>query len=218
MIKAPMTALTAAAFGGLLAVAAPAPAPAHANVIYTFTPDTVTSTRPSSQLRGVGFTLELTDDAVADGSFTLRGSNTISQLPPRYTGDADEFVRFTLDDGLRSPSATPSFLLGALDLSLTFSASGDVTAGRIVGGTLGTDVALDIAGDFVSGYFGSDAPLCPVPTSTRTCFESGSLVRTGGPVSGPSDVPEPASLALLGAGVLGLGAATRRRRRDASAV
>ena len=133
MMKTSVTALTAAAFGGLLALAAPA----HANVIYTFSPDTVTSTRPNPQLRGVGFTLELTDDAVADGSFTLRGGfNSVPQLPPVYGGDVGEFIRFSVDSGLSEPPATPTFRQGALDVSLTFSASGDVVTGRVVATTM----------------------------------------------------------------------------------
>ena len=104
-------ALTTAAVGGILASGAPA----RANVVYTFTPTTVTRDSPFSvPTQGVGFTLELTGDATADGGFNLVGrSDTASGRNPVYTGDIGEFVRFTARG---EPTATPAVLFGNLNL------------------------------------------------------------------------------------------------------
>lgn len=210
-------ALTAAAFAALSA--AVAPAPGHANVIYALAPTAVTpiasSFVPSTGRREIGFGLEPTDDAPADGRFVLSGAynNPLSRILPRYDGDLREFVRFGVTT--ETYVATPTQRAGSLDISLTFSAAGDVIAGRIV--TRGLDAALDlgiadgVVSGFVSGFFSeAGAPSCGELPDARGCSVSGLLVRTGGSSGGPADVPEPSSLALLGVGAFGLAAASRR--------
>lgn len=202
MIGLEVKALTAAAFGALLILAAPA----RANVVYTFTPTTVTRT-PSLPVPtlGIGFRLELTDEAIADGSFALfEPTSGPADFPPSYTGDVGEFVRFSYE----GESATRTDRTTSLDLSLTFSPSGDVVAGRVAARGQNANLDLGISGNFVSGFFGTEEPSCNADVLNRVCFESGPLVRT----SVPSNVPEPDSLALLGVGALGMGAVARRRR------
>lgn len=160
--------------------------------------------------------MEPTDDAPADGGFVPSGpyNSPLGRILPRYDGDPRESGRFGVTT--ETYVATPTRRAGSLDISLTFSASGDVTAGRIV--TRGLDIALDlsIADGLVSGFVSglsseAVASFCDELPDARGCSVSGLLVRAGGSSGGPADVPEPGSLASLGVGAFGSAAASRRR-------
>lgn len=188
---------------------------ARADVIYT-------ATTPASSAASGPFvhSFDLTNAQVATGSFnlTVRGGGregSYEAEPATFSGDVNGFnsLNFALDDSI----VPGGYLFGTLQASLTFDPNTDALNTIDVNfAGADTDAAITGTGSNALLRFASDDPyLCPSESSgsTMTCNLGLSFVAS---VTPPGSVPEPATSVVLGAGLLGLGAA-RRQRADRSA-
>jgi hypothetical protein len=125
----------------------------------------------------------------------------------RFRGDTSDFISFHGRDLFSLTS-----MLGSITADLTFRADGSISAGTIVSGSTNDDLNFSGSSENFGGVFNSDqfGARCSPAVGGPECSVFGQLLATA--VPDPTTVPEPLSLAILGAGVVGLGVVKSKRR------
>ncbi|WP_202033872.1 PEP-CTERM sorting domain-containing protein [Massilia sp. Dwa41.01b] len=194
-------------------------ASSHAGVIYEWQPTN------EETPRGITLQLEFDEATVNSGAFSFNLADYLgAHKRPRqgllsltYSFDAEN------GDGLMSYSSRTGFDSGygpdaLLELDLRFGSDG-LLSGYIYANDTEHHVGLDSSGSLFTVFTAnSDAGMggagCGWTTDVECGGASGYLRQTGiTPTVPAGEVPEPASLALLGLGVLAAAATRRRKQR-----
>ncbi len=188
----------AGASNGSLATATEVSSFNPATNVFTFT---LTNTSPFGALiTGVGFDLFA-------GDFTSNGSSGLNGF------SAADVAGFDFEDG--SLGNVPQFNATVLDF-------GHITGSNFAGGNPGSGIApggslvFSVTGPFTGLGLTDEAIANSIFVRFQNVGYDGEGSDVARPTTNVSPVPEPASLTLLGGGLLSLQAAIRRRRKASS--
>lgn len=168
---------------------------ARADVVFQFTTTSYGTNVPGLPGIPLTMTFDLPDPSGSGGSFGISGRNgLVDGSNPDYGGNPGQFSLI-----IQGAVITPTHLFGRISASLAFDASDIVTSSSVAFFGESEEVQVSGTGSTASGFVGSDQRACNSSAASQTCFVTGSWHQ----------VPEPATAALFGSGLLAL--AWRRR-------
>jgi len=158
-------------------------------------------------------TINNTTTITGDGGLNVIDVANIQNAKLTLSGNANDYFIFNVTGGIQTNQAM-TLSGGVLASHVLFNLTGTGTVFQTSGGDLsyGTYLATN-GGQFQFSNLNLDGAL--INTAGNVQFVSGAKIPTFAPFTVPA-VPEPTTLALFGAGLLGLGARVTRWRKGGS--